>query len=206
MIENWEDLFGKRILLEQKHLSTISIIEATVVEVSESGKYVKFQWQSGSESWEVPEDEYNFGYDKILEVLEQSKEKQSEKDQTIHIALSEEIPEIGGIYETLKPNECYLITKKCDSVLVASNKDGKTELEWVSVTNEDKHTFLPAPIAVALSEMLNKQKGKGRPIKEKEPDIASNPLTGRIESHDDNTSSPKPKVDISSIKYKIDNF
>ena len=69
MKENWNELIGKRILLRLKHLSTTSIVEATVIEVSESGKYVKFHWKSGSESWQVPEDEYSFSYDKILEVL-----------------------------------------------------------------------------------------------------------------------------------------
>ena len=206
MKENWKELIGKRILLRQKYLSTISITEATVVEVSESGKFVKFRWESGSESWQVPEDEYNFSYDKILEVLgltpeERETEKKSEeekaytqkmldmvratadgKDQTIHITFpeeqSEEESEIynGGIYETLKPNECYLITKKGDSILVVTNKDGKIGVKWVSIAEE------------------------------KEPDIVSNTLTGKIESHDDNTSVPKSKVDSSSIKDRIDNF
>ena len=206
MKENWKELIGKRILLRQKHLSTTSITEATVVEVSESGKFVKFRWESGSESWQVPEDEYSFSYDKILEVLgltpeERETEKKSEeekaytqkmldmvratadgKDQTIHITFpeeqSEEESEIynGGIYETLKPNECYLITKKGDSILVVTNKDGKIGVKWVSIAEE------------------------------KEPDIVSNTLTGKIESHDDNTSVPKSKVDSSSIKDRIDNF
>lgn len=206
MKENWKELIGKRILLRQKYLSTISITEATVVEVSESGKFVKFRWESGSESWQVPEDEYSFSYDKILEVLgltpeERETEKKSEeekaytqkmldmvratadgKDQTIHITFpeeqSEEESEIynGGIYETLKPNECYLITKKGDSILVVTNKDGKIGVKWVSIAEE------------------------------KEPDIVSNTLTGKIESHDDNTSVPKSKVDSSSIKDRIDNF
>lgn len=114
MIENWKDLIGKRILLRRKYLSTTSITEATVVEISESRKYVKFKWESGSESWQVPEDEYSFSFDKLLEVLgptpeEREAEKKSEeekaytqkmldrararadeKDQTIHIT-------VGGI-------------------------------------------------------------------------------------------------------------
>ena len=177
-----------------------------MVEVSESGKFVKFRWESGSESWQVPEDEYSFSYDKILEVLgltpeERETEKKSEeekaytqkmldmvratadgKDQTIHITFPEEQSEEeskiynGGIYETLKPNECYLITKKGDSILVVTNKDGKIGVKWVSIAEE------------------------------KEPDIVSNTLTGKIESHDDNTSVPKSKVDSSSIKDRIDNF
>ena len=69
MKENWNELLGKRILLRKKYLTATSITEATVVETSESGKCVKFKWQSGAESWEVPEDGYSFGYDKILEVL-----------------------------------------------------------------------------------------------------------------------------------------
>ena len=214
MKENWNVLIGKRILLRQKYLSTISITEATVVEVSESGEYVKFRWQSGSESWQTPEDEYSFNYDKILEVLEQSKEEQSEKDQTIHITFPEEQSEEeselynGAIYETLKPNDCYLITRVGDRLLVASNKDGMTELKWVSITNEDDATLdkddamaaiqaIGAGRAIGagintLLKMLSEQEEKKStavPREEKEPDIASNPLTGKIEPHDDNTSS-----------------
>ena len=226
MIENWNELIGKRILLRKKYLSSTSVAEATVVEVSESGKYVKFGWESGRESWEVPEDEYSFGYDKILEVLQLTPEKteaeeQLKKDQTIHITFPEEISEEesenGGIYETLKPNECYLITRVGDRLLVASN-NGRVELKWVSVTNEDDAMAAIHAIGAGraigagintLLKMLSEQEEKGSsdvvPAEEKEPDIASNTLTGKIESHDDNTSSPKP-VDTSSIKHKIDNF
>ena len=105
------------------------------------------------------------------------------KGQVLHITfpreISEEESEIynGAIYETLKPNECYLITKKGDSILVVTNKDGKMEVKWVPLTGED------------------------------EPDIVSNTLTGEIESHDDNTSAPSDqKLDTSFIKHKIDNF
>ena len=73
MKENWNELLGKRILLRKKYLTSTSIIEATVVEISESGKYVKFKWESGAETWKIPEDEYSFGYDKILEVLGKEK-------------------------------------------------------------------------------------------------------------------------------------
>ena len=70
MKEKWNELIGKRILLRKKHLTTTSITEATVVEVSESGKFVNFKWRHGGESWEIPNDEYDsFHYDKILEVL-----------------------------------------------------------------------------------------------------------------------------------------
>ena len=85
MKENWENLINKRILLRQKHLSTTSITEATVVEVSESGKFVKFRWENGKEVWKEPEDEYSFIYDEVLEVLgstpeEIEAEKKSEEE------------------------------------------------------------------------------------------------------------------------------
>ncbi|MCK4669542.1 hypothetical protein KAT21_05435 [Candidatus Bathyarchaeota archaeon] len=80
MKENWNELLGKRILLRKKHLTTTSITEATVVEISKSGKYVKFKWVSGTESWETPEDEYSFSYDKILEVLDKKEEKGIEEE------------------------------------------------------------------------------------------------------------------------------
>ena len=237
MKQNWEELIGKRILLRQKYLSTISITEATVVKVSESGKYVKFRWESGSESWEVPEEEYSFSYDKILEVLEPKgaeAEAKSGKDPSIHITFPEEESEQeseiynGGIYETLKPNECYLVTKKGDSVLVVTNKDGKIEVKWVSITNEDDAMASMHAIGAGraigagintLLKMLSEQESaiakEGKtagpkfnvvPIKAKEPDIVSNPLTGKIETHDDNTSVPKSKVDTSSIRHTHKNF
>ena len=148
MKENWKELIGKRILLRQKYLSTISITEATearVVEVSESGKYVKFRWQSGSESWEIPEDEYRFNYDKLLEVL-------------------------GPAPEEI---EAGAIKAGIDTLLkILSDQEGKK------------------PSVV--------------PTEEKEPDITSNTLTGKIESRGDNTSVQGSKVDTSS--NKIDNF
>lgn len=69
MMENWRELVGKRILLRSKYLTSTVATEATVVEVSDSGDYVKFKWESGAGTWEMPKDEYSFGYDKILEVL-----------------------------------------------------------------------------------------------------------------------------------------
>ena len=283
MKENWKELIGKRILLKKKYLTTAYITEATVVEISESGKFVKFKWRHGGESWEVPDDEYSFSYDKVLEVLGQASkeieaEEKSEKEkaypqnmlgraqvaadkekkeqigpelvlvrlykdernnwryncdklkvsggfcprelaveldekygsktridkalpawlvsklkmmkdqriaispknddfisgrnatireieaasggylprvvvrpiegkepetQTIHITFpvpeSEQESEIynGGIYEILKPNECCLITKIDNRLLVANNKDGKIEVEYVSLAHEE---------------------------------------------------------------------
>ena len=66
MEEDWESLIGKRVLLRKRYLTTTSAIEATVVEISPSGIFVKFKWQSGSETWEVPGDEYSFSFDKLL--------------------------------------------------------------------------------------------------------------------------------------------
>lgn len=68
MKENWKSLIGKRILLKRKYLSQTSIEEATVLNVS--GKYVKFKWETGAHSWEIPEDEPSFGYTEILEILD----------------------------------------------------------------------------------------------------------------------------------------
>lgn len=234
MKEKWGELIGKRILLRQKYLSTTSITEATVVEISESGKYVKFRWQSGSESWEVPEDEYSFSYDKLLEVLESKgaeAEAKSGKDQTIRITFPEEESEQeseiynGGIYKTLKSNDCYLITVTGDRLLVASNKDGKIELEYISLATEDDAMAAIYAIGAGraigagintLLKMLSEQqsaiaKGEkteigselstGTPepkfnvVPIKGPDIVSNTQTGETEPHDDNTSVPKPKVD-----------
>ena len=78
MKENWNELLGKRILLRKKYLTTTGVIEATVAEISKSGKFVKFKWVSGTESWETPEDEYSFSYDKLLEVLDKKGEKENE--------------------------------------------------------------------------------------------------------------------------------
>ena len=76
MKQNWNGLIGKRILLRKNYLTGIHIMEATVVEVSATGKYVRFKWESGSKSWEVPEDEYSFNYDKILEVLGEKEKRE----------------------------------------------------------------------------------------------------------------------------------
>lgn len=70
MKEKWDELIGKRILLRSKYLTRVKAVEATVIEISPSGKYVKFKWQIGNETWEIPEDEYSFSYNKILEVLD----------------------------------------------------------------------------------------------------------------------------------------
>lgn len=120
MKENWKELIGKRILLRKKHVTTTSVVEATVVEVSESGKFVKFKWRHGGESWQVPEDEYSFSYDKILEVLEPAKEIKTEEKKE-------------PIYETLQLNECLIIEKKNDMLLVATNRTGRIELEHVKI-------------------------------------------------------------------------
>ena len=40
---DWKELIGKRVLIKEK-LPSYSIIEATVVEVSPSGNYVKFKF------------------------------------------------------------------------------------------------------------------------------------------------------------------
>jgi len=37
------------------------------------------------------------------------------------------------IFEILKPNECYLIERQDDEILVASNRDGTLVVEWVSM-------------------------------------------------------------------------
>lgn len=72
MKENWKELIGKRILLNRKYVSGIT--EMTVLEVSKSGKYVKFKRESGACGWEEPEDAPNFSYTEILEILDDDKE------------------------------------------------------------------------------------------------------------------------------------
>jgi len=70
--EEWSGLVGKRILLgrSSRYRCIIGVTEATVLEVSGSGKYVKFKWaSSGSETWEEPADEFSFKYQGIVEVL-----------------------------------------------------------------------------------------------------------------------------------------
>lgn len=73
MKENWEKLIGKKILLKKRtptwHISddSTNIVETTVLDVS--GKYVNFKWQSGIETWEIPEDAQIFNYTEILKVL-----------------------------------------------------------------------------------------------------------------------------------------
>lgn len=78
MKENWKELLGKRILLRKKYLTGTHAVEVTVIEVSNSGDYVKFEHESGAQSWEVPEDNHSFHYDKILEVLDSTEKTNSE--------------------------------------------------------------------------------------------------------------------------------
>ena len=135
---------------------------------------------------------------------EELDKKYKSKDQTIHITFPGETPEdesenYGGIYETLKQNECYLITKTGDRILVASNRDGKVELEYISIATEDDAMAgiyaIGAGRAIGagintLLKMLSEQEGKRAttPIKEKEPDIISNTSTGQPKPTKDDTS------------------
>jgi len=145
-----------------------------------------------------------------IETVGKEVEEKNEKDQTIRISFpeseSEEESETynGAIYETLKPNDCYLITKKGDSVLVVTNKDGKIEVKWVLITNEDDamaaiHAIGAGRAIGAGITTLLKMISALEEKKEKELDITSNPLTGKTESHDDSTSN----IDHFKIKKNV---
>lgn len=37
------------------------------------------------------------------------------------------------IFEVLKPNECYLLVRVDDRILVASNRNGTLIMEWIPI-------------------------------------------------------------------------
>lgn len=57
-------LVGKRLLISRHYSYGDDVSEVTLLEISPSGKRLKFEWESGSSSWES-KDEYD-----IAEVLE----------------------------------------------------------------------------------------------------------------------------------------